>query len=63
MRTGSSFLRVEADAVFDTPAQLREEAVGSALSLALAAVVGAIPPRARVQRNAVEATRGSGRAR
>ena len=36
-----TFLRVEADAVFDTPAQLREQVVGSALSLALAAVVGA----------------------
>ena len=33
--------RVEADTVFDTPAQLREAVVASALSLALAAVVGA----------------------
>ena len=41
MRTGSSFLHVEATTVFDTPAQLREAVVGSALSLALAAVVGA----------------------
>ena len=41
LRTGSSFLRVEADSIFDTPAQLREQVVGSALSLALAAVVGA----------------------
>ena len=40
MLTGSSFLHVEAETVFDTPAQLREQVVGSALSLALAAVVG-----------------------